>query len=94
MGPPQAGDTAIENSGTIQSSNDTGSSFSGGSIASGFDQGTTVFTGGSVAAEIDTFGNFVNEGLFKATGTAHTSTTIVFAQNGTNPGYFPQSRQP
>ncbi len=107
VGPPQAGDTAVEysgtilatdaelssntvflNAGTIQFANDTGSSFSGGSIVSSFDQGTTVFTGGSAAAEIDTFANFVNKGLIEATGTAHASTTIVTAQDGTNPGYF------
>jgi T5SS/PEP-CTERM-associated repeat protein len=107
VGPPQAGDTAIENSGTIlatdaelssntvflnagtiQFSNDTGSSFRGGSIVSGFDQGTTVFTGGNAAAAIDTFGNFVNDGLIEATGTADTNTTIVIAQDGTKPGYF------
>jgi T5SS/PEP-CTERM-associated repeat protein len=106
-GPPNSGDTAIVNSGTVQLldaqlnsntvflnagtfqlTNDTGSFYSGGSLVSAFDSTTTLFAGASGAAEIDTFGDFVNDGLIKAAGTAHTSTTIQIAQNGTAPGFF------
>ncbi len=106
-GPPNSGDTAIVNAGTVQLddaqltsntvflnagtfqlTNDTGSFSSGGSLVSAFDQGTTMFAGARGPAEIDTFGNFVNEGLIEAAGASHTSTTIKIAQSGTAPGFF------
>jgi hypothetical protein len=80
--------TVLLNAGTFQLTNDTGSFSSDGNLVSAFDQGTTMFAGASAAAEIDTFGDFVNEGLIEATGTADTSTTIKIAQSGTAPGYY------